>query len=125
MTVTMTLIAGPNVIPGKGVEYTWSCLLDNSFAAGGEPLADVYNKLSYVYGGRVEGADAIADVTRRFDVVGPGRAVAASASNILLTAHHSAGADAVDEPADAEDLSAVGALIVTVWGKDAIQSSWA
>jgi hypothetical protein len=124
MTVTMTLISGPTVIPGKGVEYTWSCLLDDSFAAGGEPLADVYNKLGYVYGGRVEGADAIADCTWRYDVVGPGRAVAASAANILLVAHHSSGADAVDNPADAENLSTVGALIVTVWGKDAIQSSW-
>jgi len=125
MTVTMTLIAGPTVVPGKGVEYTWSCLLDTAFATGGEPLADAYNKLSYVYGGRVEGADAIADMTWRFDVVGPGRAVAASASNILLVSHHSAGADAVDNPSDGEDTSSVGALIVTLWGKDAIQSSWA
>lgn len=125
MTVTMTLIAGPTVIPGKGVEYSWSCLLDTAFATGGEPLASVYSKLKYVYGGKVEGADAIADLTRRFDVVGPGRAVAASASNILLVSHHSAGADSADNPSDGEDTSAVGALIVTVWGKDAIQSSWA
>lgn len=125
MTVTMTLIAGPTVIPGKGVEYSWSCLLDTVFATGGEPLADVYNKLKYVYGGKVEGADAIADLTRRFDVVGPGRAVAASASNVLLTSHHSGGADDVDNPSDGEDTSTVGALIVTVWGKDAITSSWA
>lgn len=125
MSVTMTLIAGPTVEPGKGVSYTWSCLLDTAFATGGEPLGDVYNKLKYVYGGRVEGMDAIADATRRFDIVGPGRAVAASATNVLLTAHHSAGADSVDNPSDNEDTSAIGALIVTVWGKDQPATSWA
>ena len=124
MAATATKISGPVVVPGKGVEYSFSILLDTAYATGGEPI-DLTDYFGYLYGGTVDGMDAIADATRRFDVVGPGRAVAVSSTNVLIVAHHSAGADAVDNPADAEDLSGVGALIITCWGKPAAVSSWA
>ena len=124
MAATITKISGPTIQPGKGVVYGFSVLLDTSYATGGEPI-DLTSYLGYLYGGTVQGCDAIADATRRFDVVGPGRAVALTSTNVVITAHHSSGADAVDNPSDAEDLSSVGALIIEVWGKGAIPSSWA
>ena len=124
MAITMTKLSGPIKQSGKGVEYTFSIALDTVFPTGGEIL-DLTDYLSYMTGGYAAGADAIADVTRTFDVVGPGKDVAVSATNVVLTAHHGSGSDAVNNPSDAEDLAAIGALIVTVWGKDAIVSSWA
>jgi hypothetical protein len=124
MAATVTKISGPIVQPGKGVVYGFSIAFDTSFATGGEPI-DLTSYLGYLYGGEVQGMDAIADATRRFDVVGPGRATALTSTNVVITAHHSSGSDAVDNPSDGEDLSGVGALIIEVWGKGAIPSSWA
>lgn len=124
MGVTITKIGGPTKTAAKGTEYSFSVLMDTAYATGGEPI-DLTSYLSYFYGGTVDGMDAIADATFRFDVVGPGRAVAVTSTNVLITAHHSAGADSADNPADAEDLSGVGALIISVWGKDAVPTSWA
>ena len=124
MSATITKIGGPRKIAGKGTEYDLSVLLDTSYATGGEPI-DLTTYLSYFWGATINGVDAIADATFRFDVVGPGRAAAVTSTNVLVTCHHSAGADSADNPADAEDLSGVGALIITVWGKDAIPASWA
>lgn len=124
MSATATKISGPVVVPGKGVVYGFSILMDTAYATGGEPI-DLTDYLGYLYGGTVQGMDAIADATFRYDVVGLGRAVAVTSSNVLITCHHSAGADTTDNPADAEDLSGVGALIIEVWGKPAEISSWA
>lgn len=123
MAATVTKIAGPTPVPGKGVEYSFSILMDSSYAVGGEPI-DLTAYLSYMYGCTIDGTDAIADLVRNFEMAGPGRAVALTASNVLVTAHHGSGADAVNNPSDAEDLSGVGALIITAWGKDALVSSW-
>lgn len=124
MAATLTKISGPTVEPGKGVKYGFSVALDTAYATGGEPI-DLTDYLSYLYGGTVQGCDAIADATMRYDIVGPGRAVALTSTNALITCHHSAGADSADNPADGEDLSGVGALIIEVWGKDATVTSWA
>jgi hypothetical protein len=123
MAATLTKIAGPTVVPGKGIEYSFSVALDTVFATGGEPI-DLTSYLGYLYGGTIDGVDAIADAVWTYQVVGPGRAVATTSTNVVITAHHGAGADAVNNPADGEDLSGVGALIITVWGKGAITSSW-
>ncbi len=123
MAITVTKVSGPYYQAGRGTGYTLSVLLDSSFTAGGEVL-DIRTYLGYLYEGSAQGTDAIADNTWRFDITGPGRAVATGASNVLITAHHGSGADAVDNPADAEDLSTVGALIIQIWGKKALTSSW-
>lgn len=124
MSATVTKIAGPTKIKGRGTQYSFSILLDTAYATGGEPI-DLTSYLSYLYGASVDGVDAIADATFKFDVVGPGRAVAVTSTNVLITAHHSAGADAAMNPADGENLASVGALIITAWGKDALVTSWA
>jgi len=123
MAATLTLVKGPFYQPGRGTGYTFSVLLDSSHAAGGEPI-DLTPYLGYLYEANIGGVDAIADATFKFDVVGPGRAVALTTTNVVVTAHHSSGADAAMNPADAEDLSSVGALIFTAWGKKALVSSW-
>jgi len=124
MAATITKIAGPTVVPGKGIEYSFSVLLDTAFATGGEPI-NLTSYLKYFYGGTADGVDAIADATWTYQLVGAGRTTAVTSTNVVIVAHHGSGADAVNNPADAEDLSGVGALIITVWGKGAITSSWA
>lgn len=124
MAVTITKVSGPEVESGIGVKYVFSLLLDNSFAAGGEPL-DLTSYLSTLTSVSVDGNNAVADAVWTYDCTGPGVGVAISSSNVLLTAHHGSGADAVNNAADAEDLSTVGALIITCIGKAAIVSSWA
>lgn len=130
MSVTLTKIAGPTAVPGKGVEYSFSALMDTSYASGGEPI-DLTDYLSYFYGGTVDGVDAIADSVYLYSLVGPGRAVAVTSSNVLISAKqspaHTAATTAALALADAAsvDLSGVGALIITVWGKDALVTSWA
>lgn len=123
MSVTITKVSGPSISP-KGFEFVFSLLLDSSHAAGGEEL-DLTSYLSTLVGAHIGGVDAIADAVWTYEVAGPGRTTALTSSNVLLTAHHGSGADAVNNPADAEDLSGVGALIITVWGKAAAVSSWA
>lgn len=130
MSATITKIAGPSKVPGKGVEYSFSVLLDTVHASGGEAI-DLTSYLGYLYGGTVDGVDAIADTGYRFSVVGPGRATALTSSNVLISAKQSpahtaatTAATALTEAASV-DLSGVGALIITVWGKAAITTSWA
>ena len=71
------------------------------------------------------GNNAHADNTWTFQFVGPGKTVAVDGSNCLITATHGSGADAVNNQADAEDLSSVGALMFEVTGKEVIPTSWA
>jgi len=130
MAATVTKIAGPSVIPGKGIEYSFSVLLDTLHSGSGEAI-DLTDYFSYLYGGEVGGVDAIADSGYVFSVIGPGRAVAVTSSNVLISAKQSpahtaatTAATALTEAASV-DLSGVGALIITCWGKGAIQSSWA
>jgi hypothetical protein len=124
MSATLTKVSGPFYQQGRGTGYTFSIALDNSHAAGGEPI-DITSYLGYLYEAQIGGVDAIADAVMKYDCCGPGRAVAVTDANVLITAHHSSGADAAMNPADAEDLSAVGALIVTCWGLKAAVTSWA
>jgi hypothetical protein len=120
MATTWTKLKGPVIVPGKGAEITFSVALDSAFATGGEVFAAVTSYFSHVGGGVVEGCDAAADATWRYGVVCAGIATAATTSNVLLVAHHGAGSDTVDNPADAEDLHTVGALIVTLWGRPVV-----
>ena len=124
MTITVTKIAGPWVEPGKGVGIEISILCDTVHATGGENV-DLTSYLSYLYGASPQGHNAIADATRRFELVGPGYDTALTSTNVKLVVHHSSGADAVDNPADGEDLSTVGEIKFSCWGKAAIQTSWA
>jgi len=126
MAGTVTKVSGPTVIPGGGggVEYEFSIALITSTTANGEPI-DLTAYFSYFYGASVEGVDAAADATWTFQIVGPGRAVACASDNVLVTATHGSGADAVNNHADAEDLSTVGALMIRARGKPVITTSWA
>ena len=129
MAVTVTKVSGPYYVQGKGTGYTLSLALDTSFAASGEPI-DISSYLGYLYNADVQGVDAIADATYLFTVVGPGRAVAVTSSNVLLEAVQSPAKTGASEAAEAfasadtADLSDVGALLVEIWGKKAIPSSW-
>jgi len=126
MSATITKLAGPFRRGGGpgGTGYMISVALDASHAAGGEEL-DITSYLGYFYGAEYQGSDAAADETLKYTINGPGVTTATTSSNVLLQAVHSKGADAEMEPADTEDLSAHGALIFTIWGTNAIVSSWA
>lgn len=124
MTVTITKVNGPFYQQGRGTGYELSLLLDTVFATGGENV-DLTPYLSTLTSGDAVGVDAIADATWRFDVVGPGTTTTLTATNVKLVAHHGSGSDGVDNPADAEDTSGVAALVLLVWGKKALVTSWA
>lgn len=124
MAATLTLVKGPFVQAGRGTGFQFSILLDSSQAVGGEPI-DVTSYLGYVYEASYGGVDAAADATFKLDVSTAGRATATTSTNVLIQAHHSSGADAAMNPADSEDLSSIGAMIITLWGKKALVSSWA
>jgi len=130
MAATATKIAGPTVVPGKGVEYSFSVLMDTVYATGGEAI-DLTDYFKYVYGGTVDGVDAVADFGYRYGVVGPGRTTEVTSSNVKISAFQSPAHNAATTSATAltdatgADLSGVGALIVTIWGKAKIPTSWA
>jgi hypothetical protein len=124
MAATVTLLRAPYVIPGRGVGIKISVLLDSSHAVGGE-VVDLTAYLNRLESADYGGVDAIADATMVYAMVGPGATTALTSTNVVITAHHSSGADAAMNPADTEDLSSVGALIFTIEGKAAIVSSWA
>ncbi len=124
MAVTITKVNGPFYQQGRGTGYELSLLLDTVFATGGENV-DLTPYLSTLTSGDVASVDAIADATWRFDVVGPGTTTTLTSTNVKLVAHHGVGTDNPDTPADAEDTSSVGALIIVVWGKKALVTSWA
>lgn len=130
MAATLTKVKGPYKQAGRGVGYTFSVLLDTSFASNGEPI-DLTPYLSYLYEGSCKGVDAVADAAYLYTVVGPGRAVAVTNSNVVIEVHRTPAIPAASQAAQAfaeatsVDLSSVGALIVEVWGKDAKVTSWA
>lgn len=125
MAAIVTKLAGPFYRQGPGgVGYTISVALDASHAAGGEPI-DLTSYLSYFYGASYKGSDAAADEAMMHTINGPGKDVAVSSTNVLVQVHHSSGADAAMNAADAEDLSSHGALIFDIWGKKNIVTSWA
>lgn len=123
MAATATKIAGPSVQSAMGTTVTFSILLDSSYATGGEPI-DLTSYFGYIHSATIGSTDAAADQVYKFGVVIPAADVAVSATNVLITAHHSSGADAVMNPADAEDLSTVGELTLTVLGKSYVDTTW-
>jgi hypothetical protein len=131
MAATLTKIGGPFIRPGDpyGVGYKFSVLLDTSFASGGEPI-DLTSYLGYLAEGTVGGVDAVADAAYLYHIVGPGRAVALTSTNVLIEVLQSPSKTGATEAAEAfaeataVDLHTVGALVITVWGKAAIQTSW-
>ena len=126
MAVTITKLGGPFTRPGDagGTGYRISVAYDASHAAGGEPV-DLRTYFKYFYGGSYEGSDTAADETMTHTMTGPGVTTAVDATNVLFQVHHSSGADAAMNAADAENLSTHGACIFTIWGKRAEITSWA
>jgi len=124
MSITITKVKGPTIVQADGVKYTLSLALDTSFATGGENV-DLTSYLSTLTKAAVCGADAVADVNRRYAVVGPGVTTTLTSTNVKLMCYQSSGTSGVDVNADAVDLTSVGALIIEVTGKQAIPTSWA
>ena len=126
MAGTVTLVSGPTIEEGGGggVSCVFSVAMITSTTSNGEPI-DLTDYFSYAYGGAILGVDAHADATWEYKIVTGGRAVAISSTNVLVYCSHGAGTDNPNLHADAEDLSSVGALMIKVYGKALIPTSWA
>jgi len=123
MAAVVTKVAGPNVKSGIGSEIIFSVALDSSYATGGEPI-DLTDWFGYIHAATVGGSSVYADQGYKFSVQIPAAGTEITSSNVLITAHHSSGADAVMNPADAEDLSTVVELALTVVGKEVVSTTW-
>lgn len=120
MAATVTKIATPAPI-GNGMKIgVFSVALDNSYPSGGEAI-DLTDYFDYVYSVSIGGNDTLADNQYKFDALLPGATTALTSSNLLITAYwdpaDAGAAEAFDEVTAATDLSAVGALAITVIGK--------
>lgn len=117
MSATLTLVE--NSVIGAGLRCAvYTCLLDNSLAAGGEPV-DISGEFSNVYAIAIGGNDTLADNSILWSAVLPGAATAVTSSNVKICGFWSA--DGTDGEAFVEaaaaDVSSVGALSLVVIGK--------
>ncbi len=116
-TVKKVAAVGPGLLRG-----VYSVLFDNSYPTGGEPL-DMTTDFDYVYGVSIISNDTLADNGYKFGCIVPAPTVAASSSNVLIDCHweknpaDAGGADiAFPEFTNGGNLSAVGQLMIIVWG---------
>ena len=128
MAVTLTKVS--EKVDGLGTTILFSAALDTSFVSGGEPL-DLTAYFSKFYGGVCKGVDAVADAVYVFEIVGPGRTVAVTSTNVLLQVLQApsqtgatAAAKALSE-ATSVNLSSIGALMLELTGKAVVTTSWA
>jgi hypothetical protein len=120
---TPTKTHGPSVIPGEGVRYKFTVLLDTT-TSGGLQTVDITDYFSYVTDVTIGGT--LAGNFYHIEVQKPAFDTALTSTNLAL-AFSEAGADgAVLDLMNAADLStAITGLTLTVTGKATIATSWA
>lgn len=117
MAATLTKVSGPTCIPGIKIA-TYKVAFDNSYPTGGEAI-DLTGEFDYVYHIDCGANDTAADNAKTYRAIYPGTGTAVTSSNVLIQVHWSAdGTDGEDfvEFTNTGDLSAVGALTITVYG---------
>ena len=119
MSATLTKVEGPtNIGPGFKMAV-YSVAFDSSYPTGGEAI-DLTGEFDYVYAVIPGGNDTAADNAKKYSAIYPGASTEVTSSNVLIQAHWSAdGTDGEDlmEFTNGGNLSAVGALSITVIGK--------
>ena len=122
MAVVATKIAGVSCIGKDYFMATYKVLMDSSFLATGE-VVDLTDDFSEIYDGSVGAVDAIADAAYIYRLVVPSHGTAIASTTVKLSAHYSPSKTGATEAAEAfavadgVDLSTVGELRFTVWGK--------
>ena len=111
MAITVVKDQGPVCMIGVKMA-TYNLALDNSWLAAGEAI-DLTGEFTYVLNATIGAVDAIADAAVKFELIFDSDAVITS-SNVLVGAYVTSTDTAV---ADAVDLSSIGELRLTVWGK--------
>lgn len=119
MALSVTTIV-PGVPVGEGLKVgVYSVLWDSSYATGGEAI-DLTADFDYIYAITIGGNDTLADNGYKFGAIFD-YTTAISASNVKLDCHweknpaDGGGAD-IPFPEFAGNLSAVGQMMITVYG---------